>query len=100
ESDAMHVRMTHERGAGLAVAGDDIHDAGRENPVAQFAEPQARKRRLFRSLDDDAIAGGERRRRFLGAKTERMIERIDLDHDAIRLAAREVQMPRALRKSL
>ena len=100
KADAAHIRMAHQRGADLAVAGEDVDDAGGENSVAQFAEPQARQRRLLRTLDHDGIAGGERRRRLLGAEPERMVERIDLGDDAERLPAREIEMTIALRERL
>ena len=97
EADALHVGMAHQRRARRAVAGDDVDDAGGKNAFAQLAKPQARQRRLLGALDHDAVAGGERRRGLLGAEAERMIERIDLADDAVRLAAREVEMARTLR---
>jgi hypothetical protein len=92
--------MAHQRRADLAIAGDDVDHAGREYAFAQFAEPEARQRRLFGALDDHGIAGGERSGGFLGAKPERVVERIDLGDDAERLSARQVEMTVALRERL
>jgi hypothetical protein len=100
KADATHIRVAHQSRTDLAVAGEDVDDPVGKNAVAQFAEPQARQRRLLRSLDDDGIAGGKRGRGFFGAKPERMVERIDLGDDAERLPARQIEMPVALRKGL
>ena len=92
--------MAHHGGAGLAVAGDDIHDAGREDVLAQLAQLQARQGRLLRPLDDHRVARGQCRRCLLGAETERVVERVDLGDDAIGLAQRHVEMPRLTRHAL
>src|SRR6185437_1952292 len=100
KADAAHVGMANQRGSDLAVTRDDIDDARGENSFTEFAETQARERRLFGALDHDAVAGGEWRGGLLGAKPKWMIERIDLRHHAERLAPRQVEMARALRGGL
>src|SRR6185437_3245188 len=100
KADAAHVGMANQRGSDLAVTRDDIDDARGENSFTEFAETQARERRLFGALDHDAVAGGEWRCGLLGAKPKWMIERIDLRHHAERLAPRQVEMASALRGGL
>src|SRR5215472_2397632 len=92
--------MAHQRGTGLAVAGDDVDDAIRKNSLAQFAKPQARQWCLLGALDHHSIADRERRRCLLGAEAEWMIERTDLGNNTERLAACQIKMAAALRERL
>jgi hypothetical protein len=50
-----------ERGARAPVAGDDVHDAGRQLGLAQdVAEEQRRERRRLGRLQHDGVPSGER----------------------------------------
>ena len=64
EGDLVDVRVLDERGAGAAVAGDDVEDARRDAGLErELAEAQRRQRRLLGGLEDDRAAGGQRRAR-------------------------------------
>ena len=80
--------MLDERRAGAAVAGDDVHDAGRKLGLAKdVAEEQRRERRRLRRLEHDRIAGGERGRDLPREHQEREVPRDDLAGDAERAGA-------------
>lgn len=38
KADASHIRMAHKRGTDFTVAGDDVDNARREYPSAQFTQ--------------------------------------------------------------
>ena len=71
----------------LAVARDHVDDAGREDLGDVLGHHERRERRLFRGLEDDDVAGGERGADLPDAHHERVVPRRDLAHDAHRLAA-------------
>ena len=79
--------MADEAGADrLAVARDDVEDAGREDLRGELAEAQRGQRRELGRLEDDRVARGERRADLPDGHHQRVVPRRDLAHDADRLA--------------
>ncbi len=80
--------MRDERGTGaLALAGENVDDAGREAGLAnQFAQAQSRQRRLLGRLQDTGATDGEGRCEFPGGHQQREIPRHDLRNDSHGLA--------------
>ena len=82
EGDLVDVGMVDERRAGLAVAGEDVDDAGREADLErQLAEPQRAERRLLGGLQHDRAARGERRAELPGGHQQREVPGDDLARD-------------------
>ena len=79
-------RVLDQRTAGVAVAGDDVHHAGREDLVADLAEQDGRGRGGVGRLDDEGVAGGERGRDLPDGHHQRVVPRRHLGDDADRLA--------------
>ncbi len=91
EGDLVDVALD-ERGAGAAVAGDDVDDAGRQLGLAEdVAEEERRERRRLGRLEHDGVPGRERGRDLPGQHQQREVPRDDLAGDAerLRLAVRE-----------
>ena len=83
EGDLVDVRVLGERGAGVAVARDDVQDAGRDAGLErELAEAQRAERRLLGRLEDDRAAGGERRADLPRRHQQREVPRDDLPDDA------------------
>ena len=98
EGDDTHARIEHERLARLAsVAGDDVDDAGRQ-VIEDVGEGQRRERRHLGGLDDDGVAGGERRGDLPGHQQDWIVPRHDRADDAIRLLEHEVELARLARR--
>ena len=94
EREAAHVRMGHERVARLlAVAGDHVQHAGREHLAGELGEAQRRGRGVLGRLDDDRVAGDQRRDGLAGGEHQRMVEGNDPPDDAERLHQRVVHAP-------
>ena len=71
--------VVDERGAGLAVAGEDVEHARREADLErQLAEPQGAQRRLLGGLQHDRAAGGQRRPELPGGHQQREVPGDDL----------------------
>ena len=76
-----------------AETGDDVDDAVRNPGVARDAREHERgQRRELGRLDDDGVAGGERRRELLREDQQRMVPRRELADDAERDAPHVVQV--------
>src|SRR6185503_3459855 len=90
ERDLVDTRMSHEGGADvLAVAGQNVDDAGRKARLDdQVAEPQRGERRLLGRFQDAGAAGRERGAELPRRHHERKIPRNDLCDDTDGLAAR------------
>ena len=85
ERDLVDVRVRDERGAGAAVAGDDVDDARRQLRLAQdVAEEQRGQRRRLGRLEHDGVAARERRRDLPREHQQREVPRDDLAGDADR----------------
>ena len=84
--------MVDDRFAHGRAAGDDVRDAAGQVRQALFQHPQGRQRRQLRRLDDDRIAGGDRRRDLPRQQQQRIVERDDAADDAERLLDREVDL--------
>ena len=92
ERDLGDVLVGHERHADLARPGDDVDDARRQvGLAADLGEQEGRQRRRRGGLEDDGVAGGERRRDLPGEHQQREVPGDDLRRDAERArhAARE-----------
>ena len=88
ERDLVDARVLDERGAGAAVAGDDVDDAGRQLGLADdVAEEQRGQRRRLGRLQHDGVPGRERRRDLPREHQQREVPRDDLAGDAERLRA-------------
>ena len=86
EGDLVDVRVRDERPAGLAGAGDDVDDAGRQvGLLADLGEQQRGQRRGLGRLEHDRVAGGERRRDLPRQHQQREVPRDDLAGHAERL---------------
>ena len=92
--NAMHAtsRVVHQRRAGLRSAGDHVDDAVRQVRQRPLDQPQRRQRRQLRGLDDDGVAGGQRRRDLPAEEQQRVVERHDGRDDAERLLDGEVDL--------
>ena len=75
-----------QRLAGLdAEAVDHVEDAGRQQVADEFHQHQDRGRRLLGRLEDDGVAGGERRGELPDGHQDREVPGDDLADDAERL---------------
>ena len=92
------LRMRDQRRTGVATAGDDIEHAGRKYAVPQLGDAQRRQRRLVGGLDDQRVAGDQRRAALAGDEQQRMVERADARDHSQRLAQRVVERARADRE--
>jgi hypothetical protein len=73
-------------------AGDDVHHAGRHTGLErQRAQPQGREGRIGRGLQNDRVAGRQRRRHLPRCDHEGEVPRHDQPDHADRLAQGEVQ---------
>ena len=72
--------------AGLAVAGDDVERAGREELGRELGQPQRALGRGVARLEDDGVARGQRRSDLPHRHQQRVVPRRDLADDADRLA--------------
>ena len=90
ERDLVDAGMRDERCADrLAVARQDVDDAGREPGFDdEVAEPERRERRLLRRFQDAGAARCKSRTELPGRHHERKIPRNDLRHHTDRLAPR------------
>ena len=89
ERDLVDVRVLDQRAAGVAGAGDDVDDAGRQvGLLADLGEQQRGQRRRLGRLEHDGVAAGERRRDLPGQHQQREVPRDDLAGDAERLGVR------------
>ena len=89
ERDLVDVAVLDQRPAGLAGAGDDVDDAGREvGLLADLGEQQRRQRRGLGGLQHDGVAAGQRRRDLPGQHQQREVPRDDLAGHAERLRVR------------
>ena len=70
-----------------ARAGDDVEDAGREDVGGDLAEDQGRQRRPRRRLEDDRVAGRERRADLPAGHHDRVVPRRDRGDHPDRLTA-------------
>ena len=86
--------MTHQGLTAVAVPGQDVNDSSRKKPFTEFAQHQTRKRSLFRTLDDQAIAGNQGCGGLFRAKAEGVVEGTDLGHNSERLSKGEVEVAR------
>src|SRR5213592_4932182 len=78
-----------QRGAGAAVAGEDIERPLREAGLErELAEAKGGQRGLLGRLEDDRAAGGERRGDLPRGHQQRIVPGDDLGADADRLAQR------------
>ena len=90
-SDTMATpRVGDERGAGgLALAGDDVEHAGRQDVGGDLGEPQRGERRELRRLEHDGVAGRERGADLPRGHVQRVVPRRDRRDDAERVAPDE-----------
>ncbi len=78
EADEIDARVLDQRLAGVARAGDDIDDAGREARLEeQPPVGKGRMRRHLRRLQDDGVPGRQDRRELLGLERQWRIPRRD-----------------------
>ena len=93
EGDAGDQRMRGQRGADLAVAGDDLDDVARDaGLVHQFDRQRADQRGLLGRLGDRGIARGERRGDRADEDGEREIPRADAGEHAAAVEAKLVEL--------
>ena len=91
EGDLVYARMRDQGGAGRPVAGDDVDDARGESRLgADRREGKRSKRREFRRLQHQSIAGCERRGDLPGQHKQRKIPRNDLPAHPDRLGPRKL----------
>ena len=91
EGDLVDVVVLDERGAGAAVAGDDVDDARRQlRLAADVGEEERGQRRRLGRLQHDRVPGRERGRDLPRQHQEREVPGDDLagDADRLRLPAR------------
>ena len=67
-------------------AGDDVEHAGRQDVRGDLGQDQGRQRRSGRRLEDDRVAGRERRSDLPAGHHDRVVPRRDRGDDADRLA--------------
>ena len=79
-------RVLDEEAAGLAVAGDDVERAGREELGGELGQPQRALGGGVAGLEDDRVAGGEGRADLPHRHQQRVVPRRHLADDADRLA--------------
>ena len=88
EREAVDVGVAAERLADrVAGPGDDVEDAVRDPGLGpQLGDPEQAERGRGRGLDDDRVAGRERRAQLPGGHLGRVVPRDDRGDDAHRLA--------------
>ena len=86
--DGDHLRglVRDQRPTGVAVAADDVEDAGREELLAQLAEQHRGGRGRVPGLEDDRVASREGRGDLPDHHHQRVVPGRHLAHDADRLA--------------
>jgi hypothetical protein len=95
--DEVDAGMRGERAPRAGVAVQELERAARH--VEQLDEPRRGQRRLLRRLEDDGVAGHERRRDLPGGDGDRVVPGHDQRHDAARLVDHEVgRAPSALER--
>ena len=78
-------RVLEQRRARAAVARDHVDDARRQfGFLHDLREVKRRKRRHLRRLEDDRVAGGQRRRQLPRSEQQREIRRNDRADHAVR----------------
>ena len=88
EGDLVDLGVLDERGAGRAVAGEDVqHTRWQPGLQRELAQAQRGERRLLGRLQHDRAAGRERRRDLPGGHHQREVPRDDLRAHADGLAA-------------
>jgi hypothetical protein len=80
-----------------AQLGQDLHHAGREQPLQVIGHRQRRQRRELGRLEDHGVAGHQRRGQLGRGEHQRVVERDDPGHDAERLVHGVVQPSRGFR---
>ena len=80
------VRVLDEEAAGLAVAGDDVERAGRQELRGELGQPQRALGSGVARLEDDGVAGREGRADLPHGHQQRVVPRRHLADDADRLA--------------
>ena len=79
--------MSHERLARTAVAGDDVHHAGRQADLfAQLGQAERGEGRELGGLEHDRVSHRQRGRDFPGEHQQREVPRDDLPDHPHRLA--------------
>lgn len=76
-----------------ALAGDDVEDAGRKDPVEELGHLEDRQRSVLGRLEDDRVAGGERGRGLERRDHQRRVPREDAGDDAQRHPLRVLELP-------
>ena len=76
-----------QRAAGVAVAADDVEHARRQELLADLGQQRRGGRRGVARLEDDGVAGGQRRGDLPDHHHQRVVPRRHLADDADRLAA-------------
>src|SRR5436190_5294131 len=87
ERHHVHVVVLDQRGAHLVAARDDVEHALGQELGGDLGELDGRDRRRRGRLQDDRVAGGERRADLPDGHHQRVVPRRDLADDADRLAA-------------
>ena len=94
ERDRLHVAMANERGADIALAGQQRDCLGRDSARAQrLHDAQSAPGRLLGGLEHDRVAGGERPRGHPAGDRDREVPRGDDSGDAARDVAQLVALP-------
>ena len=88
EAHLVDARVRDQRlGHGVRLAGDEVHDAGRQVRLGDdLGEQEVDERAVGRRLEDHRAAGGERRAELLDRDEEREVPGGDEAADARRLA--------------
>ena len=88
EGHRVDVRMRRQGAADVTTrARDDIHDSGRKAGGARkLSQLERRERGQCGRLQDDGVAGGERRRNASGSEEERIVPGGDVGRHAERVA--------------
>ena len=83
------VRCSTTRAAGVAVAGDDVEHARRQELLGELGEQDGARGRGVAGLEHDGVARGEGRGDLPDHHHQRVVPRRDLADDADRLAPDE-----------
>ena len=87
EGDEVDALVAHELLTDVALAEDDVEDAGGDVLVDELREPDGGGRRVLRRLEDHGVAGGDRGGELPDGHHERVVPRRDPAADPDRLAA-------------